>query len=308
MSNEEFVNETGSPEPSKNQFPGFLQKEYDNIANAHFKTTEMISEYIKHYLTIASVPFAVMVIIANQDFFRSALANNSLSKVLLLSAAVLCIFISFTGMMFFWYILNLRWDALLYARTINGIRKYFFDRNETLDKPNNFRTRVLPQSPYAPGYREFTFFGPVVIVFTTINTIYFFTAMVAWEFLGFAQNPVINLVTFGTTTSFIFFHLFLYFSFAQRRELSYLHSNIIGVDIDGVLNNQKEHFCEYLKNKTGINISPNQITATPVHDCEGLGVQRSDEIKVLTIRNIGLRSKPRQMQLRFYIVCAILCI
>jgi uncharacterized HAD superfamily protein len=67
---------------------------------------------------------------------------------------------------------------------------------------------------------------------------------------------------------------------ASYRETGYLRSNIIGVDIDGVLNKHREQFCQVLKDTQGIDIQPEAITAIPVHKCEGLGVSRDDEIAV----------------------------
>ena len=66
---------------NQDEFTEFLRKEYDNIAQAHFKTTEMISEYIKHYLTLVTIPFSVLVVLMNLDIFRNAITSGSLDRL-----------------------------------------------------------------------------------------------------------------------------------------------------------------------------------------------------------------------------------
>ncbi len=268
----------------KNQFAEFLRKEYDNIAQAHFKTTEMISEFIKHYLTIITIPFTVLVIVINLDAFKSPSNNKFQFQPLLLLPWILCLIIAIVGLMFFWYVLNLRLDALLYARTINGIRKYFYDRNDTLDKPNNYRTRVLPQSIFIPKYNEPSFIAPLLLFFTTINYIYIFISYQGFKYYFGVANLFTtewSLLELGAIFVLTFaLHFGLYTLLTSYREYSYLQSNIIGIDIDGVLNTQKEHFCKYLTLKTGKIISPKLITKIPVHDIPRIGISRQDELSV----------------------------
>lgn len=277
---------------NQDQFPEFLYKEYDNIAAAHFKTTELISEYFKHYLTIVTIPFTLLVVIVNLDIFKTALINGTLSKIFIVPVALLFIILSFIGVMFFWYILNLRWDALLYARTINGIRKYFFDHDLTLDIANRYRQRVLPQSPFIPGYREFQFFGPLVLTFGVLNSLYFYISLIAFEFVLGNSFPFSSLFVIISTSLFFTFHIFWYLFLAQRRELSYLQSNILGVDIDGVLNLHRNQFSEFLKINTGKEIDPEKITVIPVRDCPELGLDLADEFAVFNDPNYWTTMKP----------------
>src|SRR5262249_9132617 len=86
------------------------------------------------------------------------------------------------------YVVNLRLDALLYARTVNGIRKYFYDKSP-LDYPNELQIRVLPRTPTQPRYYEWTYFLTVVIVFALLDTIYPF-AGIAWYIANSQGNPL----------------------------------------------------------------------------------------------------------------------
>ena len=75
-------------------------------------------------------------------------------------------------------------------------------------------------------------------------------------------------------------HFFIYLWYAEHREDSYLKSHIIGIDIDGVLNDHRQHFCVLLEKNTGKKIDKEKIITIPVHECPGLGVTREDEQKV----------------------------
>src|SRR5688572_23874413 len=43
----------------------FLLAEYNNIAQAHFNTVDSLANFIKHYIAIASIPFAVAAVFFN---------------------------------------------------------------------------------------------------------------------------------------------------------------------------------------------------------------------------------------------------
>ncbi len=52
---------------------------------------------------------------------------------------------------------------------------------------------------------------------------------------------------------------------------------ILGVDIDGVLNHHRHHFCRLLKSQTAKELAPDAISVVPVHRIPGCGVTESDE-------------------------------
>lgn len=265
---------------NNSEFNDFLQHEYNNIAQAHFKTTEMISEYIKHYLTVISIPITIIVVIFNLDAFKQMMNYQGLPNIVIASIGVLFLLISLIGLMFYWYILNLRWDAILYARTVNGIRKYNYDYNNSLPIEILSKYRVLPQSPIKPGYKEFNFFGPVVFTFLILNSFYSFIGGLAYLFgtSNFSSSNYLFLSIY--IALFSYFHIFIYLKFAERRESHYLRSNIIGVDIDGVLNEHRIQFAEYLKKNRDIELDPKMIVSIPVRDIPGTNITKQDEISV----------------------------
>src|SRR5689334_6905602 len=52
---------------------------------------------------------------------------------------------------------------------------------------------------------------------------------------------------------------------------------IFGVDIDGVLNNHRHHFCRLLKSQAAKDLDPDAITVIPVHRIPGCSVTEADE-------------------------------
>ena len=141
-------------------------KEYSCIAEAHFKTIDTISTFFKHYLALMTIPIALIA------YFFSTSENVEFLKCvpsLKLYGGMLLVVISFAGGAVMVYIMNLRLDAILYARTINGIRKYFYDR-APVDLNTRLSMRILPQAACLPEYFEGLFFLPVIVTFAILNS------------------------------------------------------------------------------------------------------------------------------------------
>jgi len=139
---------------SKN-FRDFLLSEYSNIAQAHFKSIETISTFFRYYLLIMSIPISVIAIISQFGLDKEQFIN--LVNQFNLPILIILMSISLLGLGMFCYIVNLRLDAVLYARVVNGVRKFFYDEfNEDINL--KMRWRVLPQSPQLPPYFEKSFF------------------------------------------------------------------------------------------------------------------------------------------------------
>jgi uncharacterized HAD superfamily protein len=262
----------------KDEFEGYLGAEYRHIAEAHFRTMEAISSFFRYYLLIMSLPVTLLAL---------AISISSQSETILetifglgpLIAAILFV-ISGVGFGVLLYIINLRMDAVLYARTINAIRKHFYDSLD-MDINSKLRMRILPQTPFQPQYMEYQYFLPVVLSFALFDTFYLFWAL---TLLGGATMTEITLQSIPwwswLALIFIFVHYGAYQLYAWHREHSYLKSYAVGVDIDGVLNKHRQHFCTLLKEKTPILLKPEEITTIPLHDCPALKVSREDEKKV----------------------------
>jgi uncharacterized HAD superfamily protein len=258
------------------EFDKFQLEEYKNISQAHFKTNETISIFFRYYLLIMSIPILVAgffvqtgnIIIYFEEYYQIF--------------AILLFIIGIIGCCMLGWTIVLRMDCVLYARTINGVRKYFYDRINK-DFERIIKSNILPHATTKPHYFELFFFGPVIFCFSIINTTYFSFGYTILRF-----NGVIEEISekFFTREPILFFFIFillqilLYRSFSNNREFSYLKSSIIGVDIDGVLNKHREKFCEILKKNTGKDLSPEDITKIPVHENPKLSISREDEKKV----------------------------
>lgn len=274
-----------------NSYEDFLLAEYDNVAQAHFKSIETISNFFRYYLLLMSVPVTIAGILYRVGMGDYSLARMATPNQPLLPMALLVV--SLVGLGVFAYVINLRLDVVLYARSVNAIRKHFYDKEETYTDLK-LRFRVLPQSPSLPAYTEKSFFWPVVFVFAVLNSGYLLLALLVSsadidkiiESLGrLFRSPIIGnippwSVIGGVVIMFFIFHFFVYLWYARHRETAYLRSNIIGVDIDGVLNTHRDHFCQFLRFCTGKELSPERIVIIPVHEDRTSCVTREDERSV----------------------------
>jgi uncharacterized HAD superfamily protein len=263
----------------ESQFHDFLLAEYAHIADAHFKTNETISGLFQQYFTIVALPFTALVVAISLEPARAAITTNAGPS--LIAATVLFLVIALIGFMVLVHMSNLRFDTLLYARSINALRKHYYDLTNDPDLASKSMMRVLPQSHLMPRYLE-GFEGlmpPFVVTLTVVNTIYFFLGITFWQLGSGIRDPLMIFSSGAVVAAGVFaaLHVLAYVRLAQLREDKYLHSNIMGVDIDGVLNRQPVQFCDFLERNTTKKIQVKQIVTIPVHDCAGLGVSDADE-------------------------------
>lgn len=255
-------------------FNNYLLQEYACVAEAHFKTIETISTFFKHYLALMTIP---IILIA---YLLSTAEKNekiiALIKDLKMPGGILLIVIALAGFAVMLYMVNLRLDAVLYARTINGIRKYFYDFAQ-LDINIKLRIRILPQTTSLPAYFEGRYFLPVIFSFSILDGFYlFFGSFIirtpAYEtFLrGLSCHLTPFVISSIASTTFFMLHYFSYQRYSAHRETGYLKSNIIGIDVDGVLNKHRDHFCKMINSlregQEKDQLKPAQITHIPVHE------------------------------------------
>lgn len=272
------------------EFREYLVTEYRHIAEAHFRTMEAISSFFRYYLLIMSLPITLLALSIGISSQSEKILEAIFGLGPLLSAIL--IVISWVGFCVLIYIINLRMDAVLYARTINSIRKDFYD-DPAMDINRKLRMRILPQTPSQPPYLEHVYFLPVVLSFALFDTFYLF-----WG-LAIAGGGITTEITFQSikwwawlAPIFIGIHYLAYRLCARHRENSYLKSYAIGIDIDGVLNEHRQHFCSMLQEKTGISLNPEEISTIPLHDCPALQVSREHEKSVFNDPRYWSEMKP----------------
>ncbi|HMN25684.1 MAG TPA: hypothetical protein PKE38_14360 [Ignavibacteriaceae bacterium] len=126
----------------------------------------------------------------------------------------LFLIISVLGLAVCAYMINLRHDAIAYARTINGIRKYFYDYSNHNEKVEEKSVRVLPKEINFPKYFEKILFTPIVFSFSLINSAYLTLSFIALDGRECYQP---YLFTF-----YIIIHFTMYFALSKYRAKSYL--------------------------------------------------------------------------------------
>mgnify|MGYP000271029133 CR=1 FL=1 len=275
-------------------YDDYQLEEYSNIAQAHFKTSELISSFFKYALVVMSAPLSILPIVFS-SIKDSGLSKATLETLQTYFMGPVFLTIALVGFFIIMYIVNLRFDALLYARQVNSIRKYFQERSKVPIRPA-FQGRVLPTDVSSPPFFEAFYFLPVVILFAIVGSLYCFLGISfirggVMEIVGpvdstqvilsLDQAPVFNNIILATV--FFLAHITMY------RALSYMRENdgslitrkmVIGVDIDGVLNNHRDVFCNMLNAKNGTGVKPSEISLIPVHKCTTLGISKDQEVEV----------------------------
>jgi hypothetical protein len=260
----------------------YLKVEYDHIAEAHFRTIDTITAFFRHYLLIMSIPISLMAAFLTLGQQKA----STFSIIGWYTPVVASIFavVALAGFGVLLYLVSLRMDALLYARTVNSIRKHFYDKtpNNVAELGAKIRLRVLPQTASQPSYLEWRYFGPVVSVMAIVNSFYLFGAVALLSIVWVGEVSWRVVIAWGIPMSAIFLvaHFIFYWSYAYHREHVYLRSSTIGVDICGVLNEHRRRFCDVLLTTTGKSIEPEEITTVPVHEHPTLGITQRDETLV----------------------------
>src|SRR5260370_29844974 len=105
---------------SKTPFEEYLLVEYQYLAQALFNTVSTISEFFKQYILIVSLPISVAVV-----FLKPAELKTSGILEYLKShpsiPLILFVLVGTVGLGVLGYVVNLRLDALLYARRVHCI-------------------------------------------------------------------------------------------------------------------------------------------------------------------------------------------
>jgi hypothetical protein len=163
----------------------FLLTEYENIAKAFFNSYDIGARWVKYYLTILAVPFSFIALIYHSKPEQFDLFNLSTSiAILLLVIGAVNIFVSYV-------VIDLKLDSILYARTVNGIRKYFIEqgiKNGQFEPNKPIRGYiVLPTETDKPPFLKFSgdlFVQAVLMIF--INALY--------VSIGFVQIDIVKSI------------------------------------------------------------------------------------------------------------------
>ncbi len=190
---------------ANNDITDFLLKEYENVAQAFFNSYEVAAKWVRYYLIILAFPFSFVAIIYSDKKGIFDLFNlpNSIA-ILICLIGLLCLLISYI-------IIDLRLDSVLYARTVNGIRKYFVDQEKNLHNDNAVSNIldeciVLPTNVNKPSF--FKYHGDLfflALFMSIVNASY-----ISFGLIQVKQVKELNLSSFS-----LFLSVFSFFALAQ---------------------------------------------------------------------------------------------
>ena len=264
----------------------FQLDEYKNISNAHFEANKQIEAFFRYFLIISSAPAVIVLWFGKDESIFTKLLDANHFYLTLFSASFL-IFISLIGIFSCFYLISFRLDSILYARTVNGIRKYFYSKSEC---KNESHYRVLPKQTNQPKYRQFHTFSIIIYCIAIINAGYFaigarLFATVGNVFfkdylpIGIAIKNYNFIWTIICFIIIVLLQILYYVLISNYRNYSYMKSLVIGIDIDGVLNKQRDTFCTVLWEESQKTLWADEINKIPVH-LMNKGITRDDEFKV----------------------------
>jgi hypothetical protein len=139
-------------------FDEFQKEEYKNISNAHFESNKQIGIFFRYFLLIASAPAVIFLWFGKQGTIITDLLNGKYINDSLFVGFFLIV-ISVIGILSCFYLISFRMDSILYARTVNGIRKYFYHKFKPGDESH---IRVLPKQTNQPPYKQRHNFGVIL--------------------------------------------------------------------------------------------------------------------------------------------------
>jgi hypothetical protein len=123
----------------------FMITEYDKISSAYFGLRDQVNEWFKAYLTLVGLPLTILAAVIK-------IAEGSLSASIINLpdiVAGLLILVSLLGLFVTISIISMRMEMILYARTINCVRRFFANSDNTL-----VQFLVLPTSDAMPPFYE----------------------------------------------------------------------------------------------------------------------------------------------------------
>jgi hypothetical protein len=107
------------------EFTNFQLEEYKNISNAHFEANKQIVIFFRYFLIIAAAPAAIFIWFGDSGNLLKNLLSSNDNIQLNIFVGCFLILISIIGFLSCCYLMSINFDSILYARTVNGIRKFF---------------------------------------------------------------------------------------------------------------------------------------------------------------------------------------
>lgn len=125
----------------------FLLEEYKQMGAAFFDLSSQKTQMFRFYLLLVTIPVSLIVGVLGLGIENSPLGSFVVSYVL----PVFMIIIAVAGLLMTAIVVDIRFEAIMYAKTINVIRKYFKDIAAAHKLSKYF---ILPDSDDVPRFNE----------------------------------------------------------------------------------------------------------------------------------------------------------
>jgi len=129
----------------------FMIQEYGQIASAYFGLRDQVNDWFKAYLSLIGLPLTVLAAVFKLSGQQLTASISQLVSGLLVLIALLGLFVVLN-------IVAMRMEMILYARTINGVRRYFAEMDNQSKVRSGDRSLsdflVLPTSDAVPPFFE----------------------------------------------------------------------------------------------------------------------------------------------------------
>jgi hypothetical protein len=192
----------------------FMMQEYAQIASAYFGLRDQINEWFKAYLALVGLPLTVLAAALKLGEDQKSISLWQLPDVV----SGLLVAVAFLGFFLAMSIISMRLEMILYARTINGIRRYFAeaDSQAGAHQPLLLPFLILPTTDSMPPFYESwrAMFWQVLLVGVLDGLI----LAVATQSL-FALGLVLSVIVF---LAYAALHWALYAYWAWRREKGWI--------------------------------------------------------------------------------------
>lgn len=148
-----------------------MLKEYEHLAEAYFNSHEITAKWVKYYLIVMAAPFSLIAFIYKDE------PNNFNFFCLSNTLAIFIGIIGLLGLLIALITLNVRLDTTMYARAVNGVRKYFWDKEREKNKSLNIildelKYRVLPDDVKQPKFVKISDLVWLTLLMGLVNSFY----------------------------------------------------------------------------------------------------------------------------------------
>jgi len=265
----------------------FFLKEYDKIADAHFNVSQRITSFFQYMIAVYAAP----LILVNEKI----VINDEIKGLIF-------ILISVVGFFICMYVNQLRCESLLYARTVNAMRNYAFDKKGSISNGDQ-KYLTLPIQKSKPSFIDKTQFIWIVYTASLANSGYcifgisflkqniknLLAKIVDSNRLSI-NNSLENIIYLALFLILFFLQVHLYYIFTRKVEYGLNeYKQRIGTDIDGVIGYHEKGFCDMYNDKyikiNETKIEPSQITRIPVSKINELSISEEQERDIFNDKN-----------------------